>query len=510
MGKYVCELFKSKCTLFASSDQSHIQFQFYVPKLLDHLIVQLHYDPPHLKEEQDDLMLNGRSAFYDFNIHTNSKAKEKIFPLNNLITLSIDDPVGFRGSCHRHQPNLEVRMTNHTASLGIISRPLEAGMWAFTVSCHAIVTEQINVTFTVLGESEQKINKRWQCKPFEHECNSIKLREGKDISPDKENARWIKSEIHTHTNHSDGTQTAEQLINEAVKRGIECLAITDHNTMSGLQELEKIDVPSSLHVIKGNEWTTFYGHMLTLGYESYTTLNWIESSPIGLDEMIHKIKAEKAIVGIAHPFRPGAPFCTGCNWEYITKNIHLIDFIEVWNGENPHKDKFNQKAFNLWTKLLNEGHELPATYGRDWHHQRSDKSVAALYLFVKESYKLADIRQAITQGCSYVTLQPKVNVMINEMFMIGDKIDVSLLEMNFLSLHAQVEEMSDGDQIIIDSNNGELYRAAMSEFTVEVTNLSELKYVRVLIYNKHHELICFTNPIYVTSSNAKREKSISN
>ncbi len=43
-------------------------------------------------------------------------------------------------------------------------------------------------------------------------------------------------DLHTHTLNSDGTDTPAQLINKALARGIEVLAITDHDTISGWDE----------------------------------------------------------------------------------------------------------------------------------------------------------------------------------------------------------------------------------------------------------------------------------
>ncbi|QYO62237.1 PHP domain-containing protein [Leptolyngbya sp. 7M] len=43
-------------------------------------------------------------------------------------------------------------------------------------------------------------------------------------------------ELHCHTTHSDGTLTPLQLVEAAAAAGVEILAITDHDTMSGWEE----------------------------------------------------------------------------------------------------------------------------------------------------------------------------------------------------------------------------------------------------------------------------------
>lgn len=45
----------------------------------------------------------------------------------------------------------------------------------------------------------------------------------------------MRCDLHTHSNHSDGTYTPAQLIAEAKERGL-IIALTDHNSVSGLPE----------------------------------------------------------------------------------------------------------------------------------------------------------------------------------------------------------------------------------------------------------------------------------
>jgi len=45
-------------------------------------------------------------------------------------------------------------------------------------------------------------------------------------------------DLHTHSNISDGELSPEMLINEAFKRGIRALALTDHDTIKGLKSAE--------------------------------------------------------------------------------------------------------------------------------------------------------------------------------------------------------------------------------------------------------------------------------
>lgn len=49
-------------------------------------------------------------------------------------------------------------------------------------------------------------------------------------------------DLHIHTNNSDGTDTVEELLKKAENLKLEYIAITDHDTCSGYNELKKLDI----------------------------------------------------------------------------------------------------------------------------------------------------------------------------------------------------------------------------------------------------------------------------
>ncbi len=49
--------------------------------------------------------------------------------------------------------------------------------------------------------------------------------------------RWLAGDLHAHTVHSDGVLTVPELARFAVERGLDFLAVTDHNTISHHAEL---------------------------------------------------------------------------------------------------------------------------------------------------------------------------------------------------------------------------------------------------------------------------------
>ena len=72
-------------------------------------------------------------------------------------------------------------------------------------------------------------------------------------------------DLHFHTDHSDGKNTPEEMLQAYKEKGFTKLAITDHNVMSAYKDLK---VPEGIELIKGIEFDCWDGYvfMHILGY----------------------------------------------------------------------------------------------------------------------------------------------------------------------------------------------------------------------------------------------------
>ena len=66
-------------------------------------------------------------------------------------------------------------------------------------------------------------------------------------------------DLHTHSVFSDGSYTPTELIREAERIGLSAIALTDHNTMCGVNEFLSAAKESSVEAIAGVELSTDYG-----------------------------------------------------------------------------------------------------------------------------------------------------------------------------------------------------------------------------------------------------------
>ena len=63
-----------------------------------------------------------------------------------------------------------------------------------------------------------------------------------------------KFDLHLHSNNSDGSATVGELVETVVKSGIKVFALTDHDTVAGINEAERL-VPQDIKFLKGVELT---------------------------------------------------------------------------------------------------------------------------------------------------------------------------------------------------------------------------------------------------------------
>ena len=73
-------------------------------------------------------------------------------------------------------------------------------------------------------------------------------------------------DLHIHTTASDGTMTPSEVVSEAMKLHLSAIAITDHDTVSGISEAVEA-AGNHLEIVPGIEFSTkYHGPVHILGY----------------------------------------------------------------------------------------------------------------------------------------------------------------------------------------------------------------------------------------------------
>ena len=72
-------------------------------------------------------------------------------------------------------------------------------------------------------------------------------------------ARWYKCDLHLHTTASrcfqDREVTAQQWVDRAIEQGLDCVAVTDHNSPNGIEEIQEVAKETNLTIFPGVEIT---------------------------------------------------------------------------------------------------------------------------------------------------------------------------------------------------------------------------------------------------------------
>ncbi|QBG46691.1 PHP domain-containing protein [Verrucomicrobia bacterium S94] len=102
-------------------------------------------------------------------------------------------------------------------------------------------------------------------------------------------------DLHTHSVYSDGTNTPSELIKMADERGLSAMALTDHDTVGGLEPLFEAAADSGVEAIPGIELSAecAKGTMHILGYffdhTNSMLLEKIDTVREGREERNHEI-----------------------------------------------------------------------------------------------------------------------------------------------------------------------------------------------------------------------------
>lgn len=149
-------------------------------------------------------------------------------------------------------------------------------------------------------------------------------------------------DLHCHTRYSwDCAMPPPVLVDRCLRRGVTCLAVTDHNTIEGALAVQKL---APFKVIVGEEIKTNRGEIIGLFLK--------EEVPRGLspEETIQRVRGQGGLVAVPHPYDR---FRRGRLGEACLER--LADQFDI------------MEAFNCRTTLLRDSQRAEA-FGRAHDH----------------------------------------------------------------------------------------------------------------------------------------------
>jgi len=160
----------------------------------------------------------------------------------------------------------------------------------------------------------------------------------------------LKLDLHLHSCFShDAIGTPEDLVRSLQARGLQGMALTDHNTIEGYQQIQKT-MPTDFVVIPGIEVSTADGHILGLNVKE----------PIrpgrSVEETVDRILDGGGVPIVPHLFR----LLSGIKIEKLKAIQARLVAVEVFNG-------CSVPATNLKTADVARSYGLGGTGGSDTH-----------------------------------------------------------------------------------------------------------------------------------------------
>ena len=170
-------------------------------------------------------------------------------------------------------------------------------------------------------------------------------------------APLVRADLHNHTWYSpDSILSPEQMLRQARARGIDVIAVTDHNTAQGglaTRDLAAKSYPN-VRVIVGEEVRAREGEVLGL------FLTGDIPRDLSAAETIDLIHAQGGIAGVPHPFDP---LRHGVD-EHIEALAAKLDFVEGLNA------RMTIPAHNHRAQEFAAAHDMPMSAASDAHSAR--------------------------------------------------------------------------------------------------------------------------------------------
>ncbi|MFZ7137273.1 MAG: CehA/McbA family metallohydrolase [archaeon] len=185
----------------------------------------------------------------------------------------------------------------------------------------------------------------------------------------------LKIDFHVHTCYSkDSTITLEQVVCFAKKRGLNGVAITDHNTVEGALKLKSKEIL----IIPGIEVSTLQGHVL--GINVTTPI----PAELSMEQTIQKIHEAGGVAIAAHP--------TAFYKSPASRKVTCYDAVEVMNAAS-----FPFPVLTHYSKKFAEKLKLPQTGGSDSHYA---PEIGSAYTIVDADLEADEIAKAIIRGAT--------------------------------------------------------------------------------------------------------------
>ncbi|MFF2846843.1 CehA/McbA family metallohydrolase [Streptomyces sp. NPDC058001] len=216
---------------------------------------------------------------------------------------------------------------------------------------------------------------------------------------------WYRGDCHLHSWYSDGKRTPAEIAALARAAGLDFINTSEHNTQSAHAHWAD-QAGDDLLIMLGEEVTTRNGHVVALGTEPGTFIDWrYRARDNRFGHYARKIRSAGGLVVPAHPHAT----CIGCNWKF---GFGEADAVEVWNGPYTPEDEVSLADWdNTLVAGVRQGRRdwIPAMGNSDAHRDPDRIGLPQTVVLADDLTRTA-IQEGIRAGRSYVAESSAVTV----------------------------------------------------------------------------------------------------
>ncbi len=210
--------------------------------------------------------------------------------------------------------------------------------------------------------------------------------------------RWYRGDLHAHSEHSDGQNTVEEIVEYTRRIGLDYFALTDHNTISHWDELTRLNDRAPL-LIAGEEITMYGGHANVWGLDDWIDFRGSDSERVR--QLVEHANARGSMFSINHPDSP-------IPWKH--DSVRGYQAVEVWNA--PWR-WYNEPALLRWEEHLKRGERMIAVGGSDSHcvppakmTQPNGPGEPCTWVYVEGPLTQRAVLDAVARGRAFISEAP--------------------------------------------------------------------------------------------------------
>lgn len=265
-----------------------------------------------------------------------------------VLDLGCFGPGGFRGWSGGARRSFLI--TPKSATPGYLPGELEPGAWQVVIGLHRIPAAGVRYELTAVATNSSPLA---AVDELVGPAPELAERPTPRALPAARGMRWLAGDLHSHTVHSDGVLTVPELARFAASRGLEFLAVTDHNTVSHHRELAAAAAAHQIVLVPGQEVTTERGHANAFG-----EVPWVDFREPP-DAWLAATEEAGGLLSVNHPY--------GGQVSWTAPMQRRPPLIEVWHWSWL---DLRWTAPLSWWLAWHPG--AIAVGGSDWHRPGSD------------------------------------------------------------------------------------------------------------------------------------------